>query len=203
LYAITPDGMASPEIILRTAAILRGGAQVLQLRSKHIQGAARRELALALRELTDAHGALFIINDDVALALLCHADGVHLGRDDGDLAAARARLGPQRLLGASCYDRLALAQTAVAAGADHVAFGSLFDSPTKPAAVRAPLSLFAHAAPLGVPRVGIGGIDLDNAAQAVAAGADAVAVISALYHAPDPEAAARAFSALFAARQRG
>jgi thiamine-phosphate pyrophosphorylase len=199
LYAITPDGLPAADILLRTGSVLRGGARVVQLRSKHIEGAARLALASALRQLTGEHGALLIINDDVTLALQCDADGVHLGREDGDLAAARAQLGPARLLGASCYDQLALAQAAVAAGADHVAFGSLFDSPTKPAAVRAPLSLFNAAAPLGVPRVGIGGVDLDTAPRAIAAGADALAVISALYYAPDPEGAARAFSALFAA----
>ncbi|MFC3148916.1 thiamine phosphate synthase [Piscinibacterium candidicorallinum] len=199
LYAITPDGLPAADILLRTGSVLRGGARVVQLRSKHIEGAARLALASALRQLTGEHGALLIINDDVTLALQCEADGVHLGRDDGDLAAARAQLGPARLLGASCYDQLALAQAAVAAGADHVAFGSLFDSPTKPAAVRTPLSLFNAAAPLGVPRVGIGGVDLDTAPRAIAAGADALAVISALYYAPDPEDAARAFSALFAA----
>jgi thiamine-phosphate pyrophosphorylase len=199
LYAITPDGLDVADIAQRTAQILLGGARVVQLRSKHIEGRARRALADALRQLTHEHAALFIINDDVQLALACEADGVHLGRDDGDMAAARALLGPDRWLGASCSDQLALAQAAVAAGADHVAFGSLFDSPTKPAAVRAPLSLFGAAAPLGVPRVGIGGVDIDTAPRAIAAGADALAVISALYYAPDPEGAARAFSALFAA----
>ena len=136
----------------------------------------------------------FIVNDDVELALAVRADGVHLGREDGDLAAARARL-PGRLLGASCYDRPELARRAVAAGADYVAFGSVFPSPTKPAADRAPLALFALE--LGVPKVAIGGITLENAPQVLAAGADCVAVITDLFDAPDVAARARAYGRLF------
>jgi thiamine-phosphate pyrophosphorylase len=124
----------------------------------------------------------FIVNDDIDLALTCGADGVHLGSEDGDLAAARKRLG-DKVLGVSCYDSLDAARAAVAAGADYIAFGSVFASPTKPSAVRAPLSLFAEARSLGVPMVAIGGITLENAPQLLAAGADAVAVISDLFDA--------------------
>ena len=121
------------------------------------------------------------------------AGGAHLGRDDGDLGGARARLG-SRILGASCYNDLALARAAVATGADYVAFGSMFGSPTKPQAVRAPLALLGDAKTLGVPLAAIGGITLENAPQLIAAGADLLAVISDLFDAADIRARVRRFS---------
>jgi thiamine-phosphate pyrophosphorylase len=138
---------------------------------------------------------LFIVNDDIEIALASGADGVHLGRDDGDLKAARSRL-QGKVLGVSCYNSLETARAAVAAGADYVAFGSVFASPTKPGAVRAPLALFAH--DLGVPKVAIGGITAENAPQLLAAGADAVAVLSDLFDAPDVAARAREYAKVFA-----
>jgi thiamine-phosphate pyrophosphorylase len=139
-----------------------------------------------------------IVNDDVALAVAIDAEGVHLGRDDGDLAAARRALGPKKLLGASCYRDIAIAEHALAAGADHVAFGSVFASPTKPGAARAPLELLTQAREkLRVPIVAIGGITVANARSVVEAGAHALAVISAVFDAPDVEAAARSFQPAF------
>ena len=189
LYAITP-----PELSRVEDALASGALCALQYRAKHAPPAARLREAQQLLERCRAHRVPFIVNDDVELALAVQADGVHLGREDGDLAAARARL-PGRLLGASCYDRPELARRAVAAGADYVAFGSVFPSPTKPAALRAPLALFALE--LGVPKVAIGGITLENAPQALAAGADCVAVITDLFDAPDVAARARAYGRLF------
>jgi thiamine-phosphate pyrophosphorylase len=138
-----------------------------------------------------------IINDEVQLALELGADGAHLGRDDGDLSQARVRL-KGRILGASCYNDRALAHAAVKAGADYVAFGSVFPSPTKPAAARASLGLFQEAKALGVPLAAIGGITLDNAPQVIAAGADLLAVISDLFDAPDIRQRARDYGKLFA-----
>jgi len=189
LYAITP-----PELSRVEDALASGALCALQYRAKHAPPAARLREAQWLLERCRAHRVPFIVNDDVELALAVRADGVHLGREDGDLAAARARL-PGRLLGASCYDRPELARRAVAAGADYVAFGSVFPSPTKPAADRAPLALFALE--LGVPKVAIGGITLENAPQVLAAGADCVAVITDLFDAPDVAARARAYGRLF------
>jgi len=189
LYAITP-----PELSRVEDALASGALCALQYRAKHAPAAARLREAQQLLERCRAHRVPFIVNDDVELALAVQADGVHLGREDGDLAAARARL-PGRLLGASCYDRPELARRAVAAGADYVAFGSVFPSPTKPAADRAPLALFALE--LGVPKVAIGGITLENAPQVLAAGADCVAVITDLFDAPDVAARARAYGRLF------
>ncbi|MGH8688749.1 MAG: thiamine phosphate synthase [Burkholderiales bacterium] len=190
LYAITPPGLAGVE-----AAIASGALGALQYREKSGDSVRRRREAERLRRLCHEHGVPFIINDDLELALALEGAGLHLGRGDGNLALARARL-PGRLLGASCYDKPELARRAVAAGADYIAFGSVFESPTKPAAVRAPLALFANA--LGVPKVAIGGITLDNAAQALAAGADALAVITDLFDAPDVAARARDYARLFA-----
>jgi len=193
LYAITPELADTATLLRGVADALEGGIAMLQYRRKGRQDADEaRTLARMCRE----RAVPFIVNDDVALAMNCGADGVHLGRDDGELAAARTRLG-SRLLGASCYDSLSAARAAVAAGADYIAFGSVFSSPTKPAAVRAPLSLFGEARTLGVPLVAIGGITLQNTPQLRAAGADCVAVISDLFDAPDIAGRARAYGMLF------
>jgi thiamine-phosphate pyrophosphorylase len=196
LYAITPDSADSAALLRRVQAVLQGQPAALQYRNKLAGAAQRRSEALALAAMCRRHGVPLIVNDDVELALEADAAGAHLGRDDGCLPAARARLGA-RLLGASCYDSLALARAAVAQGADYVAFGSVFPSATKPGAVRAPLGLFGEARALGVPLVAIGGITLENAPAAIAAGAHCVAAISALFDAPDPGAAVRDFARLF------
>lgn len=173
---------------------LEGGIALLQYRRKQ---AGHPDEAGELAELAKRYRVPFIVNDDLELARRVDADGLHLGRDDGDLAAARRAL-PGKLLGASCYDRLDLAQRAVASGADYVAFGSVFASATKPGAVRAPLSLLAAGRALGVPVCAIGGISLRNAPLAIAAGAALVAVISDLFDAPDVRARAREYRRLFA-----
>lgn len=196
LYAITPDGADSERLLQLATLALEGGTRLLQYRNKSATPAHRRAEARALMALCNRHGARLFINDDLALALEVKAHGLHLGREDGELAAARAAF--PGLLGASCYDSVDLARRAAAAGADYIAFGSVFPSSTKPGAVRAPLSLFAAARPLGLPMVAIGGITLANAPQLVAAGADGLAVISALFDAPDVAAAARAFNQLYA-----
>jgi thiamine-phosphate pyrophosphorylase len=189
LYAITPENLDGVG-----AALASGALCALQYRSKSPDRARRLAEARMLAQLCRAHSVPLIVNDDVELALAVDAAGVHLGREDGSLEAARAKLGG-RILGVSCYDSLAAARGAVAAGASYVAFGSVFASPTKPGAVRAPLGLFSH--DLGVPKVAIGGITARNAAQLVAAGADAVAVISDLFDAPDVAARAREYAKVF------
>ena len=196
LYAITPELADSDDLLRRAARALEGGIAVLQYRSKLANGEQRGREAKTLAAMCRGRGVTFIVNDDIELALESGADGVHLGRDDGELAAARARLGG-RLLGASCYDSLDTARAAVAAGADYVAFGSVFPSPTKPAAVRSPLTLFGEARTLGVPLIAIGGITLQNALQLLVAGADCLAVISDLFEAPDIAEKARAYGKLF------
>jgi thiamine-phosphate pyrophosphorylase len=157
-----------------------------------------------------ASGAKLIINDDVWLAVEIGADGAHLSRDDapgGSLAAARDALGPKRILGVSCYNELARGEEAAAAGADYIAFGSMFSSRTKPAAVRAPLELLGEARRrFGLPVAAIGGITLDNAPEVIAAGADMLAVVSDLFDAMDIKARAAAYQQFFdqgAQRDRG
>lgn len=199
LYAITPDSIDSDVLVGRVDAALRGGAKLVQYRDKQRDTARQTEMARALRVLCQRHGARLIINDDVRLALAVDADGVHLGASDGDLTAARRALGPDKLLGASCYADLDLARRAVAAGADYVAFGAVYPSPTKPQALRAPLSLFARCrAELDVPSCAIGGITAANGGALVAAGADLLAVISDLFEAPDIASRAIDFQQLFA-----
>jgi thiamine-phosphate pyrophosphorylase len=187
LYAITPQ----PADLGRIRAALEGGVSLLQYRSKERNAAEAR----AVLQLARGFGVPVIVNDDLELALEIGADGAHLGRDDGDLRAARKKL-PGRILGASCYNDLDLARAAVRAGADYVAFGSVFASPTKPQAVRAPLSLFNAA--LGVPKAAIGGITLGNARAVIGAGADLLAVISDLFDAPDVRLRASEYGKLFA-----
>lgn len=189
LYAITPEG---PGLTQKVRDALKGGIALLQYRSRQRDVSQAKELA----RLARGHGVPFIVNDDVELALEVGADGAHLGREDGELRGARKKLAG-KILGASCYDRLELAREAVAAGADYVAFGSVFASPTKPRAVRAPLSLFGQARTLGVPLAAIGGITLANARQVIDAGADLLAVISDLFDAEDIAARAREYQKLF------
>jgi thiamine-phosphate pyrophosphorylase len=188
LYAITPEGAG---IVDKARQALEGGIALLQYRQKN---QTSLEEARALLALARRHGVPFIVNDDVELALEIGADGVHLGGEDGDLAAARKKM-KAKLIGASCYNRLDLAQAALAAGADYIAFGSVFSSPTKPGAVKAPLSLFENK--LSKPVCAIGGITLQNAPQVIAAGADMVAVISDLFDAPDIARRAAAYRKLF------
>ena len=198
LYAITPDLADTDDLLYRVRAALAGGARVIQYRNKTADPQLRLTQARALQSLCSARGVPLIINDHLDVALAVDAAGLHLGGEDGDIAAARSKLGAGKLLGASCYDRLELAEAALAAGADHIAFGSFFASSVKPDAVRPPLDLVARAKErFNVPVVGIGGITPGNAPQLISIGVDAVAVISAVFAAPDIEAAAREFQSLF------
>ena len=200
LYVITPDDTDAARFLVRVREALagadEGGWAALQYRNKLADPARRLAEARAVAELARSKGVPLIVNDDAELALQIDADGLHLGRQDGSLAEARRRL-PGKLIGASCHDSLTAARAAVAAGADYVAFGSVYASRTKPGAVRAPLALFGEARSLGVPLVAIGGIDAQNAAEVIRAGADAIAVISAVIDAPDVAARARALARLF------
>lgn len=173
----------------------------MQYRNKTAAAPLRREQASALCALCRDYDAALIINDDLELALAVNAHGLHLGGEDGSIAAARAQLGPHRLLGASCYSKLENAERAIADGADHIAFGAFFVSSVKPGAVRsAPALLSSAKRQFKVPVVAIGGITHSNASQLIDAGADSIAVISALFNAPDIALAARKFNALFEAR---
>ena len=157
----------------------------------------RNAEARVIVEVCTKYSAISIISDDVELAHECGASGVHLGAEDGEIAAARARLGDNALIGISCHDSMDLARQAVAAAADHVAFGAMYPSPTKPQARRATPDLLRAERSLCVPVVAIGGITADNAASLIDSGAECVAVIPSLFDAADTEAAARKFSRFF------
>ena len=201
LYAITPDGLDDAALLSLTEAALEGGARLVQYRDKSGDAARRRGQASSLLALCVRHGAALVINDDLGLALDIGAHGVHLGRGDGDLREARRLLGADRLLGASCYADIGLARAALAAGADHVAFGAAFASGTKPGAARAAIEVYRAArAALDAPVVAIGGITPGNAQPLLDAGVDALAVVGALYDSTDPagvRAAATRFANLF------
>lgn len=196
LYAIT-DGPRA-DLLEACAAALAGGARILQYRDKSADEARRLHEARALQALCVAHGVPLIVNDDVELAAMVGAAGVHLGEADVAIDAARARLGVRAIVGVSCYDSIERAQQLAAAGADYLAFGAFFLSPTKPHARHATPDLLRAAKPLGLPLVAIGGITPDNAGALIEAGADCVAVVSGLFAQADVQTAARRFSQLFA-----
>jgi thiamine-phosphate pyrophosphorylase len=195
LYLVTPETPDRDALLARVQPLLPACA-CLQYRSKHADAALRRTQATALADACRAAGVPFIVNDDARLAADLRA-GVHLGEHDGSVAAARALVGEAAIIGVSCYDSLDRARDAATAGADYIAFGAFFPSPTKPNARRAAVSLLRDAAAFGLPRVAIGGITPDNARPLVDAGADLIAVVSGVFDARDPLAAARACQALF------
>ncbi len=198
LYAVTPDDSLLPRLSNLVGQALAGGVRLVQYRNKDAPPALRRSQAAELLRICRACDARLIVNDDLALALEIGADGVHLGRDDGELGAARAALGRGRILGVSCYDDISAGEAAAAAGADYLAFGSVFASSIKPQAVRAPLALLAEAKKrFALPIAAIGGITLANAPQALAAGADLLAVITDLFDAPDIAKRAKEYETLF------
>ncbi len=199
LYAITKVTANNEECLFEdVAAAIRGGAGFVQYRDKVHNTPARQRIGHRLLMLCRELGARLIINDDIALCRLINADGVHLGRNDGDLASARMSLGDSKIIGVSCYNQLKLALQAQQNGADYVAFGSFFYSSTKPDALPAPLSLLKEArASLTIPVVAIGGITADNGQRLVNAGADALAVINGVFAANNIEAAAQKLSQIF------
>jgi thiamine-phosphate pyrophosphorylase len=200
VYLLTPDavGAAFDRVIAVVDQALAAGVKVVQYRNKLADERERERQARALVRRVQSAGALAIVNDRATLAAALGADGVHLGRDDGDVRAARRAL-PDGLLGVSCYDELARAEQAVADGADALAFGSMFPSSTKPGAVRAPLELLQSARSRWPTRrvIAIGGIDSGNIREVAAAGAHAAALISAVFDAVDPQRAARELVHLF------
>ncbi|MEV5118743.1 thiamine phosphate synthase [Stenotrophomonas indicatrix] len=201
VYLITPDEPDTARLLARTAPLLAAGATWLQYRNKTASDALRREQATALQALCAAHGVPLIVNDDPALAQAIGAAGVHLGGTDGDIGAARSLLGPDAIIGASCYDQLANAERAVAAGASYVAFGAFFPTTTKVTSSRAHPDLLRQSAALGVLRVAIGGLSPDNVGPIIDAGADLLAVVSGIYAAQDPVATQRAYLARFDTQQ--
>lgn len=198
LYLVTPDWDDTARLVEVSDAALRGGATLLQYRHKTAGDAQRREQASALLALCRRHGKPFIINDYPELCVELDADGVHVGGTDAAVAAVRAQVGPDRIVGASCYGTFELAQAAQQAGASYVAFGGFYPSRIKKYEVSTPVDIVTRARDaIAVPNVVIGGMTRENSAPLVAAGADMVAVISSVYFADDPERAARELVGLF------
>jgi thiamine-phosphate pyrophosphorylase len=198
LYLVTPDWDDTGQLLAVTARALAGGAALVQYRHKQAGPALRREQAAALLRLCRSNGVPLLVNDHVALAMEVDADGVHVGGTDAPLSAVRAALGPDKIIGASCYGDFALARAAQDAGASYVAFGGFYPSLVKQYAVTTPFDIVGRAkASLHVPVVVIGGMTVEHARPLVARGTDMVAAISSVYRADDAEAAAREFAALF------
>ena len=199
LYAIT-DPILTPgqQLFEAVEAALRGGCRILQYRDKLHEAGDQLQIAHALRHLCADYGALFIVNDDIALTRAVQADGVHLGKDDTAIQEARYYLGSQTIIGISCYNDLQRAKIMVQAGADYVAFGRFFPSRTKPHAQPASLNTLRQAKQqLQIPIVAIGGITLENADRVIEAGADMLAVIHGLFGQTDIEQTASQFNQLF------
>lgn len=198
LYVITPDEQDTGRLVAKVEAALQGGVSILQYRNKLANHKLQTQQARAILPLCRQYGVPLIVNDSIKLCLTLDADGVHLGADDGNLAEARARLGANKIMGASCYNRFDLALSAQQAGADYVAFGACFASSTKPHAPVAPLDLFVQACQkLKVPSVAIGGITLENASKLIDAGAHSIAVINAIFSADDIKSTTQQFTKLF------
>ena len=188
LYAITDTANLSSELMLtRTEEILRAGAKLLQYRNKQANENTRIAEAEQLLDLCRKYSVPLIINDDISLAVQIGADGVHLGKTDSSVANARERLGNKAMVGCSCYNDLDRAQLVSKSGADYIAFGAFFPSPTKPGAAHATADIIQTAKQkFDLPVVAIGGITPENGQSLIAAGADMLAVISGLYASNDP-----------------
>lgn len=197
LYVLTRETADTPTLLRIVSNALDGGAVLVQYRDKSGDPTRRLAQAIALVSLCHARAVPLIVNDDVGLAARARAAGVHLGEHDVAIAEARNVLGPGAIIGVSCYNDAARAAQLAAQGPSYLAFGSFFDSPTKPAARRAHPDLLREAARHGLPLVAIGGITAANCAPLVAAGATLVAVISEVFDARDPRAAAAAMASHF------
>ena len=200
LYLITDTKLIPRERFVETIeAAVRGGATMVQLREKETPREEVIRLGQALLAVTKRYDALLIINDHPSVAKAVGADGVHVGREDPPVSEARALLGPDAIIGASCYGDVTRAASAERDGADYVAFGTPFPSPTKTKRTDISLGIFREAKQqVSVPVFAIGGITIDNARQVIDAGADGLAVVSGVFAAADVEAAARALAQLFA-----
>ncbi|MBJ7314145.1 thiamine phosphate synthase [Rugamonas sp. CCM 8940] len=204
LYLVTPNWDDTERLLAVTEQALAAGVALLQYRHKDAAPALRERQARALLALCRRYGVPLVINDHTELCQQLGADGVHVGGTDAGVAAVRAALGPDKIVGASCYGDLPRAVAAEAAGASYVAFGGFYPSRVKQYAVTTSADIVGQAAAcIGVPGVVIGGMTPANAAPLVARGADLVAAISSVYLADDVVLAVGQFNALFSARNRG
>lgn len=202
MYAITPCSSIQPlttnALVSKISQAIEGGVRIVQYREKYHPAHIKRDQAQAIKTLCRQHDVCFLVNDDVELAAQVAADGVHLGQGDAPLSQARKILGDAAIIGVSCYNQLSLAIQAQQQGADYVAFGRFFSSLTKPDAVQADIALLQQAkSALSIPIACIGGISAENAKLLTRAGADMIAVINAVFGAPDVVKAARDLSRCF------
>lgn len=198
LYLVTPDWDDTQRMIASTEAGLRGGAALVQYRHKTAGAALRREQAKELQALCRRYSRPFIVNDHVDLCIELDADGVHVGGTDLSIARVREMVGPEKIVGASCYGSMALAREASQAGASYVAFGGFYPSRVKKYEISTSADIVGLAkAELSIPVVVIGGMTLENTVPLIEQGTDMVAVISSIYMVNEPERNARAFSELF------
>ncbi len=198
LYIVTPDWDDTAKLLEITELALKGGASVVQYRHKTADASLRQEQAECLLELCRSYQRPLIINDYVDLCIALDADGVHVGGTDDSVANVRAAVGPDKIVGASCYGSMDLARDAYKAGASYIAFGGFYPSRVKKYPVTTPAEIITQAkAEIPLPNVVIGGMTHVNATPLVACGADMVAAISSVYLAGDPENVARAFVSLF------
>lgn len=198
LYVIADTGIIVKDLVRTVTEAIEGGARVVQYRDKSDNAAKRSSDSIALRDLCRQHGVTFIINDDIKLARQVNADGIHLGKADADITSARQQLGVDFVVGVSCYNELERGRSAIAAGASYIAFGSFYPSTIKPDAVQASKALLTQAKQeFTVPIVAIGGITPENGARLVAAGADALAVITGVFKTDDIRGSAKRYAELF------
>jgi thiamine-phosphate pyrophosphorylase len=199
LYVITDTKLIPRDRFIETVeAAVRGGATMVQLREKETPQEEVIRLGRELLAVTRRYGALLIINDHPSVAKAIGADGAHVGREDPPVNETRALLGPEAIIGASCYGDVTRAMAAEQAGVDYVAFGTPFPSPTKTKRTDISLGIFREVKQhVKVPVFAIGGITIDNARQVIDAGADGIAVVSGVFAASDVEAAARALAQFF------
>ena len=198
VYGITPDMPDTANLLDKTSQVLAGGVRLIQYRNKTADADLRYTQAKSLLQLCRQYNAPLIINDHIDLAMEIGADGVHVGEQDASVADARKLMGPEKIIGASCYNRLDLALTAQTEGVDYVAFGAFYPTTTKQNTAVAPLEILGQAkAALSIPVVSIGGINTANALALIQAGADAIAVSQALYRAEDICKTAKVFSGFF------
>jgi thiamine-phosphate pyrophosphorylase len=205
LYLVTPPALDPVGFADRLAEALDAGdVACVQLRLKDVDDDTVRRACDALRPVAQSRGVAFLMNDRPDLAAATGCDGVHVGQQDAPYAEARQRLGPDRIVGVTCHDSRHLAMEAAEAGADYVAFGAFFPTTTKPSRYRPAPELLAWWSELmTVPCVAIGGITPENCAPLVEAGADFLAVVTAVWNHPEgPGAAVRAFDRMIAAASR-
>ena len=202
LYVITDPTLCGDALLKKVEQAISGGAQIIQYRNKQADYKTQLKQAVALQQLCKNHNRLFLINDNVSLAVESNADGVHLGQTDGDIATARKSLGGNRIIGVTCHNDINAAKNAESRSANYVAFGRFYPSKTKPLAPHAEIEILRQAkSQLNIPIVAIGGISVENATNLITAGADMLAAIHAIFAQQNVRHAAEEFTKLFPVEQ--